>query len=87
MAPDVDDRLGAGGDEAVDLGVGPGVDISTEFHSTGTRNPQPAIPQEARSEVDVAAPPIANGGHPSQGARGGVLPLHWVVRLPGEGWR
>src|SRR5207249_12290973 len=87
VAPDVDDRLGAGGDEAVDLGVGPGVDISTEFHSTGTRNPQPAIPQEARSEVDVAAPPIPNGGHPSQGARGGVLPLHWVVRLPGEGWR
>src|SRR2546429_8363736 len=76
VATDADDRLRAGGDEAIDLGVRPGINVSPELHSAGTGNPQPAIPEEARSEVDVAAPPIWQGGHPSETARGDVPPWH-----------
>src|SRR5207248_6549305 len=52
------------------------LNVSPELHSAGTGNPQPAIPQEARSEVDVVAPPIWQGGHPSESARGDVPPWH-----------
>src|SRR5258708_12937646 len=75
VAPDVDDGPGAGGDQTVDLGVRPGVDISLEFHSPGTGDPKPAISQQARCEVDVAAHPVRQRCHPAAGARGDLLPF------------
>src|ERR1700675_5043984 len=46
VATDVDDRLGAGGDEAVDLGVRPGVDIGVEHHPSRPLNAEPAVPEQ-----------------------------------------
>ena len=42
---DVDDRLRARGDQAVDLGVRPGVDVRLQHHPPGALDAQPAIPE------------------------------------------
>ena len=45
LTTDVDHRLGASGDQTVDLGVRPGIDIRLEHDPSRTRDPQATVPQ------------------------------------------
>src|ERR1700694_4870061 len=82
VTADADDRLGAGGDQAVHFGVRPGVDIRLDFHSPGTGDAKPAIPQQARSEVDIAPQPIRQRRQPPEGAGRRISPLHHLCDYP-----
>ena len=75
-------RPGLGRDQAVDLGVGPGIDISIQHDIARPRDVKTPISKEARSETDPPARhAIGEGGTPPEEAGGPPLPAHLLRGL------
>lgn len=79
VATDLDQRVGARGDEAVDLGVRPGVDIGVEHHSSWSLDAQPAVPEQTRPDANARVAAIGEGSEPAESAGRRLFHLHSVA--------
>ena len=82
VATDVDHRLRTRGDQSVDLGVRPGIDVRLEHHPARTRDPQAAIPQQPRSDGDPRPNAVGQGCGPAQASRRRLFPIHALSDYP-----
>ena len=73
---DADDRLRAGRDEPVDLGMRPGVDICVQYHLAGPLDAQPAIPEQSWSDANPRVETKGQAGEPAETEGRRLFQLH-----------